>query len=107
MSKEKNLIQGQIPSDLKAVFDKQLDDQGFNVGRIVEALARLWTHLPYDTQTLLYRRGIDDKVLSEIIETIVDKKIREILPEMMKDAIRSSGKDLRDNQGRHKTKEVG
>lgn len=54
--REKNLIQGNIPPEIKEEFDRQISEQGMTVGRVVEAMSRLWIGLPPEAQLHLYSR---------------------------------------------------
>lgn len=75
MAKEKNLIQGNISSELKKIFDTQLDDEGMSIGRVVEAMVRLWVELPPHIQRMFYSRNTDNGSLKAMIEEIVDQKM--------------------------------
>lgn len=54
LSSEKNLIQGNVPAGIKEQFDLQIQEHGMSVGRAVEAMCRLWIHLPPEVQVRLY-----------------------------------------------------
>lgn len=79
MTKPKNLIQGNVSAELKEEFDRQLDDQGFGVGRAVEAMVKLWVSLPYELQTLLVRRTTTGEEFQQMIREIVDNRLAELV----------------------------
>lgn len=93
MAKEKNLIQGSVSTELKEKFDAQLEDQGFGVGRAVEAMVKLWVSVPYELQTILVRRTTTGQEFQEIIRQVVDERLSELVsvPRKARDSIYPSG----------------
>lgn len=70
MTAEKSLVQGQIDGQLKELFNRQLSDYGFTVGRAVEAMVRLWVSLPYEIQVKLYGRQWTDDSIKQFVAGI-------------------------------------
>ncbi|KKN77246.1 hypothetical protein LCGC14_0362240 [marine sediment metagenome] len=75
MSKEKNLVQGNIAADLKSQLDNKLSDLGFTVAKTVETLVEFWLELPVDMQIQLYTHKARGEKLEAIITRIVDERL--------------------------------
>ncbi len=75
MSKEKNLVQGNIASDLKSQFDDKLSELDFSVARTIETLVEFWLELPVDMQIQLYTHKARGEKLEALITRIVDERL--------------------------------
>ena len=77
MNGDRNLIQGNVPRELKDRFDAHVQGKKYQVGRIVEIMAEIWLDLPPDTQALLYAEGKPGPKLLQFVQSVVDQRIGE------------------------------
>lgn len=87
MSKEKNLVQGNIAADLKSQFDDKLSELGFTVAKTVETLVEFWLELPVDMQIQVYTHKARGEKLAAIIARIVDERLVFFVAKAAKDEL--------------------
>jgi hypothetical protein len=77
MNGERNLIQGNVPKELKDRFDAHVQAKKYQVGRIVEIMAEVWLDLPPDVQALLYAEERPGPKLLQFVQGVVNQMIGE------------------------------
>ncbi len=79
MTEKKVLLQGKISEKLKRSIDDSIEHHRFNITQLVEAMAELWVSLPSDMQVDLYNRKKSSVSIEDIIDNIVEMKLREFM----------------------------
>ena len=103
MGKQKSLVQGQISAELKTKFDEQLESLNFNVGKTVESLIQLWTHLPRKLQVSLYTESSNEAEFKKVVNSLIGVEIEQPYKKEVSDILDASevgAKEIRKKRGR-------
>jgi len=92
----------QVSDEFREMFQNYIRERGQKQKDVIIASLRIWMSLPLETQARLINQSTSEVTLSQVVEDIIDKKLKEFMAGQ-KPARTAAGVHKKDQEYRSKT----